>query len=288
MQTQDLDVSKRFALMNGKIIELHNFDCYEGLAKFPERHFDVVVTSPPYNLGVRYSQYDDLVPRDEYLDWLGKVAGMIKEKMKDDGSFFLNIGSAPRNPWLPFEIASRFRKLFELQNTIHWIKSIYIENESYGEKLTKPINIGHYKPINGNRFLNDAHEYIFHFTKTGNVPLNRASIGVPYKDAGNISRWKKAISGIRCRGNTWYIPYKTIHSRDRQRPHPATFPPEIAEMCVRLHGLDKDPDMVVLDPFMGLGNTSLACQKLRVNCVGFEIDKSYFEENCKLLEQKPL
>lgn len=270
----------RFELPMGKNIDLYNMDCLEGLDLFSNNHFDVVVTSPPYNLGISYGRYDDNISRENYLSWIEKVAMKIKQKMKDEGSFFLNMGASPTNPWGPFEVAMRLRSHFQLQNIIHWIKSIYIENESYGKKLE--INVGHYKPINGQRFLNDNHEYIFHFTKSGNVPLDRLSIGVPYKDTGNINRWKSGASGKRCRGNTWYIPYKTIQFREKDRPHPATFPVELAEKCILLHGVREK--IVALDPFMGIGHTSIACKKLGISCVGFEIDPEYFTTNILLLQ----
>ena len=223
---------------------------------FPDRYFDVIVTSPPYNLGIQYNSYNDDIPRNKYLELIKKVTIKIKQKMKDDGSLFLNIGSSPTNPSLPFEIISILSSHLTLQNTIHWIKSIYIENESYGNKVS--LNVGHYKPINSDRFLNNNHEFIFHFTKSGNVKLDRLAIGVPYKDAGNIKRWNKPTgkSGLRCRGNCWYIPYKTIRSSDKETPHPATFPIEIPENCIKLHGISSD--LIVLDPFMGIGTTSLA------------------------------
>lgn len=277
-----MNAIERIVLKNGKLIELHNSDCLVGMDEFSDKYFSIIVTSPPYNLGVKYNRYNDTIPRNEYLDWLDRVAQKIKQKMTDDGSFFLNVGASPSSPWGPFEIALKLRTHFSLQNTIHWVKSIYVENESYGQK--QAVNVGHFKPIAGTRFLNHSHEYVFHFTKNGHIPLDRLSIGVPYKDGGNIDRWKNGSLGIRCRGNTWYIPYKTINSRDKERPHPATFPVELAEMCIRLHGLKKRPDNVVLDPFMGLGHTSLACSKLGVNCVGFEIDTTYFKENVRILK----
>jgi site-specific DNA-methyltransferase (adenine-specific) len=270
----------RFPVRANAVIELHNIDCLEGLNLVPDKKFDVVVTSPPYNLGISYGTYDDTLPREAYLNWLEKVAILIKQKMNDDGSFFLNIGSSPTIPWGPFEVAARLRSHFYLQNVIHWIKSIYVENESYGVKVA--LNVGHYKPINSRRFLNQNHEHIFHFTKYGDVAIDRLSIGVPYKDDINSKRWKNGNNGIRCRGNCWYVPYKTICSRDKQRPHPATFPMEIAENCIRLHGITDNTS--VLDPFMGIGNTSLACIKLGVNCVGFEIDKEYYETNIQLIK----
>jgi site-specific DNA-methyltransferase (adenine-specific) len=263
-------------------IVLYNLDCAKGMTKLSSSSIDCIVTSPPYNLGISYNEYDDTLPRDRYISWLISVFKGLKTKLKLDGSLFLNIGSAPSSPWGPFEVISALRPYFVLQNSIHWIKSIYVENDSYGER--KSLNVGHYKPINGNRFLNDTHEYIFHLTKTGRVPLDRLSIGVPYKDKGNIERWRNGSAGLRCRGNTWYVPYKTINSRERERPHPASFPIEIAEMCIKLHGIRLNPT-TVLDPFMGIGNTALACRKLGVGCIGFEIDKSYYETSVKLLKQ---
>jgi len=65
--------------------------------------------------------------------------------------------------------------------------------------------------------------------------------------------------------------------RDKDRPHPATFPIELAENCIRLHG-SRD-DLVMLDPFLGIGNSALAAQECGVaKFIGFEIDDDYFAE----------
>jgi site-specific DNA-methyltransferase (adenine-specific) len=264
-------------------IVLANLDCREGIRALPTESFDVVVTSPPYNLGTSYGTYDDTGDRESYLSWIEQVADEVKSRLKPDGSFFLNVGSSPTNPWGPFEIVSRLRSHFELQNVFHWIKSIYVENESYGTKAA--LSVGHYKPINSERFVNDTHEYIFHLTKSGSVPLRRLAIGVPYKDKGNVARWKGGGAGVRCRGNSWYIPYSTIQSRETERPHPASFPSGIAEMCLKLHGLDKG-QLLVLDPFMGIGNTAIACRELGTRCVGFEIDPEYHATSLRLLRRE--
>lgn len=137
------------------------------------------------------------------------------------------------------------------------------------------IAVGHYKPIGGSRFLHDCHEYIFHFTKSGKVPLDRLAVGVPYQDKTNIGRWHSAKRDKRCRGNTWFVPYKTIRDRDNQRPHPSSFPVALPEMCIKLHGVSKAK--LVLDPFAGIGSTALACLSIGVSFVGFDIDKQYLE-----------
>jgi site-specific DNA-methyltransferase (adenine-specific) len=251
-------------------------DCLEGMRAFIEpEEVDVIITSPPYNIGVSYAQYDDTIPRLDYLDWMEKVAEECRRVLKPAGSFFLNIGQKPTDLWVPWEVASRLRHHFVLQNVIVWVKSIAIEKEDAGKfpGVTKNIAAGHFKPIGGNRFLNDAFEYVFHFTKTGEVALNRLAVGVPYQDKSNIGRWKSATKDRRCRGNTWFIPYETIQDRARERPHPSSFPVKLPWMCIRLHGVART--RLVLDPFMGIGSTAIACIRLGVPFVGFEIDEGY-------------
>jgi site-specific DNA-methyltransferase (adenine-specific) len=262
-------------------VHLHLEDCFLGMKKLPQGSVDVVVTSPPYNLGVKYRVYNDRISREEYLEWLETWAVEVARVLSPSGSLFLNIGGKPKDPWGPMEVAFRFRNHLQLQNTIHWIKSIAIDRTNNGDDhgLKEDVNVGHIKPINSRRYVSDAHEYIFHFTKSGDVELERKAIGVPYKHKSNITRWKSSGSDLRCRGNTWFIPYKTIVSRDRDRPHPASFPPRLAEMCVKLHGLSKVE--TVMDPFMGLGNTAVACVHLKKSCLGYEIDPEYWKVSCE-------
>ena len=251
-------------------------DCVEGMARLPDGDVDLVVTSPPYNLGVRYRKYSDRQDRRTYLDWCAIWAEQIRRVLKPTGSFFLNIGSAPSNPLLPHEIVFQLHGLFVLQNTIHWIKSIAIDQRTFG----------HFKPISSKRFLNDCHEYIFHFTIDGKIDIDRLALGVPYQDKSNIARWSHTRGrDVRCRGNTWFIPYETIQSRAKERPHPATFPVALARNCIKLHGVSRVKTM--LDPFLGIGNSAVAAKKCGVRrFVGFEIDRTYLAEARRRLELK--
>lgn len=246
------------------------------MTRLPADGVDLVVTSPPYNLGIRYGKYSDRESRESYLKWCHAWAGQVRRVLRPDGSFFLNIGAAPSNPMLPHEIVFQLRDLFVLQNTVHWIKSIAIDDRTFG----------HFKPISSKRFVNDCHEYIFHFTRTGRVEINRLGIGVPYQDKSNISRWSHTRGGDkRCRGNTWFIPYRTIQSREKERPHPATFPVQLAEWCIKLHGSSRVKTM--LDPFLGIGNSARAASNCGVKrFIGFEIDESYLEEAKRRLKSK--
>ncbi|MFH0821788.1 MAG: site-specific DNA-methyltransferase [Pseudomonadota bacterium] len=264
----------RFEPGPGAPIILYQGDCLYGMENLlAPSSIDVVVTSPPYNIGVKYGAYDDKVPRHAYLEWMSRWGWLVKRVLKPEGSLFLNMGSKPSDPWVPMDVAGRLRDTFVLQNVFHWVKSIYIEANSYGEAVS--LNVGHFKPINSKRFITDTHEYVFHFTHSGKVELDRLAVGVPYKDKSNVTRWKSAGTGVRCRGNTWFIPYSTIQNRASERPHPAGYPPELVEMCIKLHGLEKVS--MVLDPFLGIGHTAVACARLGVGMVGFEIDEDYLE-----------
>ena len=256
---------------------MYHGDCISGIKnKLLEKKIDVVVTSPPYNIGVSYNRYKDALPRSDYLKLLSDVSVAIKKVLTDDGSFFINVGSKPSDPWIPLDVANVLREYFTLQNVIVWVKSIAIPKSDVGSypTITADIAVGHFKPLVSDRFVNDCFEFIFHFTKHGNVKLDKLSIGVPYQDKTNIGRWKRAIRDLRDRGNTWFIPYETICDKE-QRPHPSTFPIKLPEMCIKLHGASKCN--VVLDPFIGIGSTALASIRLGVSCIGFDIDKRYLE-----------
>ena len=236
-------------------------DCLTVLPTLEAETVDVVVTSPPYNLGLSYRGYDDTRAEDEYLDWLTRIAREVRRVMKPDASFFLNISGSSSAPWLPFELIVRLRPVFALQNHIVWIKSI----------ATKGDSVGHFKPVGGQRFLHHNHEHLFHLTLSGDVKLDRLAIGVPFKDKSNIARRGHA-KDLRCRGNTWFIPYDTVQSKAEKFHHPSTFPVALPRWCIRLHGR---PNTVVLDPFMGTGTTIVAAELEGVRGIGIEVDPAY-------------
>ncbi len=236
-------------------------DCLNVLPRLESGSVDVVVTSPPYNLGVSYNRYEDHRAENEYLEWMMGVAREIARVMRPDGSFFLNVAGSSSAPWLPFELLVRLRRLFVLQNHITWIKSIAIRRDS----------VGHYKPVPGQRFLHRNHEHIFHLTLSGDVKLDRLAVGVPFKDKSNIARRGHA-QDLRCRGDTWFIPYDTVQSRAAKFHHPSTFPLALPRWCIRLHG---QREVTVLDPFMGTGTALVAASLEAARGIGIEIDPTY-------------
>jgi site-specific DNA-methyltransferase (adenine-specific) len=269
----------RIGLARGRAIELWKEDAIEGLRRrVGSARADVIVTSPPYNLGAAYASYDDRRPRREYLEWIDRAGEAVAGALAPRGSFFLNVGGPPTDPWLPWDIARHVGRSLVLQNVIHWVKSIAIERAQAGREapLAGDLAIGHYKPVSSPRFLHGSHEYVFHFTHTGDVRLDRLAVGVPYQDKSNVTRWRSAAQDRRCRGNTWFLPYTTIRLRTADRPHPATFPPELPERCFRLHGLSRI--RLAVDPFVGIGASAIAAARLSLPFVGFDVDSGYLRE----------
>ncbi len=249
----------------------------DALRELPRRvgAADVVVTSPPYNRGIAYATYEDARPRDDYLRWTGRLGRRVADALAPDGSFFLNVAGSPKDPWLAWDVARAVRRSLVLQNVIHWVKSIAIDRRAAGRSagLDRDLALGHYKPLSSRRFLHGAHEYVFHFSRTGTVPIDRLAIGVPYQDRSNVGRWRRPATPLRCRGNTWFLPYSTIRRASVDRPHPATFPPELPEWCLRLHGVERI--RLAVDPFVGIGASAVAAVRAGVDFVGIDVDPGY-------------
>ena len=237
-------------------------DCVSAMSKIAAKSINVVVTSPCYNLGVKYNKCRDDLPFERYLQWLEDVFVQIKRVLKDDGSFFLNVGSSRNKPWNAMRVAETAGKFFVMQNEIVWVKAISVDGTSYG----------HFTPISGDRYLNHCFETVYHFTKTGKVKLDRLAVGVPFEYECNLLR-NSAKENLRCGGDVWFIPYETIQEKGEKGLHPAIFPVELAARCIRLAGVKKN--MVVVDPFCGTGSTLIACKELGVKGIGIEIDPAY-------------
>ena len=250
-------------------------DCIAGLTNLQEP-ISVIVTSPPYNIGLKYHGGRD--DKTDYLAWMESVFIACEKVLSDKGHFFLQVGGIASRPLIPWEVLSRALAIgFVLQNEIVWIKSISISDQSED-------SYGHFKPVPGKRLLTGTHEFIFHLTKTGNEPVDRLAVGVPLKYKSNLIRHDKSCEGprpdVRCRGNSWFIPYETIQSKADRRNHPAVFPTALPEMCIKLAGVPKGS--LIVDPFLGTGTTLVACRRLGMRGIGFDISGEY----CKIAEAR--
>jgi len=154
--------------------ELHLHDCIDWMNSQEEKSINCIITSPPYNLDIKYGKYEDDLPRDSYLKWLHDIAVAMKRVLTDNGQLFLNVGYSNVDPWVAMDVAQVFRNVFVLQNNFTWVKHIAVNDQGYGQ----------YKPIASDRFSSATTESIFHFTKDGKVKIDRLAIGQRNKGEG--------------------------------------------------------------------------------------------------------
>ena len=183
-------------------------DCRDVFRHLQPHSVDVIVTSPPYNLGIQYSQYEDSLSPAEYLAWTAEWVAGAARVLRPDGSLFLNVGTRPSDPWTALDVAQAARPHLRLQNIIHWIKSIAIDRGSTGaaagldaRSRRRPLQTDQQRPL------------------PQRLPRVRLSLHAERLDAARSARPRRAVSGpiehrpvalgrgrVRCRGNTWFIP----------------------------------------------------------------------------------
>jgi len=252
-----------------KLIEGDNIEVIKGMEK---ESVDLIVTSPPYNLDMPYGEYSDKIPYQEYLSKMQQTFIECKRVLKEDGHLFLNIAGSSTQPWIGFDIANTLRDTYVLQNNICWVKSF--------EDTPNGCIRGHGKPVNSNRYLSRTWEFILHFTKNGNAPLDHETSGVLYAEKWREGNKKRTGRDWRPTNNTWFIPYETIGSfggkdaKDKLRGnHPAVFPKGLVKKCCSLVG-NKG---TLLDPFIGSGTSIIAALEAGMDSIGIDLDPNYIE-----------
>lgn len=226
-------------------------DAIEIMSTMSKDQYGAVITSPPYNIGINYGEFKDKMGTNDYDNF---TESWVKEALRVAPVAAINFGAPTSSAINLAKFMLAVSKVGVIQSHIIWVKSISTEDWSYG----------HFKPVNSRRYLTNTNESVFIVSRDGKYILDRLAVGVPFKDKSNIKRFKSNQSDLRCRGNVWYIPYKT---RNAGVNHPATYPVELAEMMIKIVGTPSK----ILDPFMGSGTTRLASQNLKVEADGIDL-----------------
>jgi site-specific DNA-methyltransferase (adenine-specific) len=227
-------------------------DCIEGMSGISDSTIDLAVTSPPYKDSDGYN-----------LRLMYDFIRQVYRILKPNSLFFLNFGHLAEDKFRPFEVCHIARECgFNLNDTIVWIKN-------------------HYRPIQGNKRLNNLTEFIFLLYKGEMPDLDRLSIGVPYADKSNAKRFASGRD-LKCGGNTWYIPYETIQ-KSSQKHHPDRFPVELPERCIKLSGVKSG---TILDPFAGSGSSMIAAINYGLDFIGFEKNEENWEIACHRINER--
>jgi site-specific DNA-methyltransferase (adenine-specific) len=217
-----------------------------------EGSIDLVVTSPPYNVDIKYNSHDDKMTYQDYLNFTESWLKRCHELLKDDGRFCLNIPldkNKDGQQSVCADITTIAKQVgFKYHSTIIWNEQNISRRTAWGS------------------WLSAAAPYVI-------APVE--VIVVLYKKS-----WKKTSGSQRSditkkEFMEWTNGVWTFMGESKKRiGHPAPFPVELPMRCIKLFSFVGD---TVLDPFLGSGSTLLACIKTGRNGIGVEIDRSYCE-----------
>lgn len=217
-----------------------------------ENSIDLIVTSPPYNLDIKYNSHDDKMPYNNYLSFTREWLAQCYKFIKDDGRFCLNIPldkNKGGHQSVCADITTIAKQVgFKYHSTIIWNEQNISRRTAWGS------------------WLSASAPYVI-------APVE--VIIVLYK-----MEWKKA-RGIQKSDITkkefmeWTNGLWNFRGESKKKVgHPAPFPVELPKRCIKLFSFVGDS---VLDPFLGSGSTLLACLETGREGKGVDIDKKYCE-----------
>lgn len=232
-------------------------DSCEVLKQMPDNCIDIIFTSPPYNFGLDYHQNQDDKYWDEYFHQLFAIFTQCIRVLKYGGRILINIQPLFSDYIPTHHIISNFF----LQQKMIWKGEILWEKNNYNCKYTA---WGSWKSPS-NPYLKYTWEFIEIFCK-GSLKKegNSANIDISAEEFKQsvIARWSIAPE------------------KDMQKwGHPAMFPEKLVEKALKLFSYQED---IVLDPFNGVGTTSLVAKKLNRKYIGIDISPQY----CKKAEER--
>jgi adenine-specific DNA-methyltransferase len=244
-----------------------NGDVEEFFAKLPrEPIFDLVVSSPPYNIGKSYESKGAL---EKYLEWQERVIDQLVPRLKDTGSICWQVGNFVDNGEiapLDIEFAPIFKKhKLQLRNRIIW-------------------HFGH--GLHTKRRFSGRYETVMWYTKSDDYIFNLDAVRVPAKYPG-----KKHFKGPNVgkpSGNplgknpedVWDIPnVKSNHVEKTE--HPCQFP---VGLIKRLVLATTNEGALVFDPFAGVASSGVAAALHGRRFVGCELSRDYANTGLKRLQ----
>jgi len=220
----------------------------EKMDALPDSSVHLMVTSPPYNVG---KDYDEDLTLDEYLAFLRRVWREAYRVLVPGGRACINVANLGRKPYIPlhaFIARDMIESGFLMRGEIIWDK---------GASASGSTAWGSWQS-SSNPTLRDVHEYVLVYSKGG---FRRKR---PEGREDTITREQF----LEYTKSVWTFPTESA----RKIGHPAPFPIELPYRLIQLYTYSGE---VVLDPFMGSGQTALAARKAGRNFVGYEISEEY-------------
>lgn len=244
-------------------------DCRELLSELPDQCVDLVVTSPPYNLG---KEYEARIALQEYVEGQRIVIEECARILKPSGSIFWQVGSfSDRGQLIPLDI--RFFPVLEEagllpRNRIMWIRP-------HGLHARKKFSA--------------RHETILWFSKSDEYQFDLDPIRVPQKYQGKTFHKGARRGELSCHpdgknpGDIWSF-RNVKHNHEEQTVHPCQFP---EDLVARIMLCTTRPGDVVMDPYMGTGTTAVVARDFGRHFLGAELDPGYHEVALRRLAGEP-
>ncbi len=234
----------------------------------------LIVTSPPYNVGVEYLQHQDAMVLEEYLAFLNSVWIECVRVLCRGGRIAVNVANTWRKPYLPLN-AYIARQLIDLGL---WMRGEIIWHKGASAGISTAW--GSFARAS-NPTLRDVHEYILVFSKES-WRLEETHGSASGIENLEFVEWTKSV---------WHAPQDEMADsqqslwqfdtqskrRNGSSDHPTPFPLDLPLRLILLYSNIGD---LVLDPFMGSGTTALAAKLTQRHYVGYEISAEY----CALAE----
>ncbi|MBI5409261.1 MAG: hypothetical protein HZA14_07835, partial [Nitrospirae bacterium] len=239
---------------------LINGDCFEELDKLPDNSIDFCFADPPYNLNKKYESWNDGIDIQTYFEWCDKWLSSLARVLKPGRTLaVLNI---------PQWCIRHFRHLITLMDYQDWI---------VWEGLSMPV-----------RMIMPAHYSILCFSKGKprplpglarqyNSPLEKKAVETlsdNYCIRPSCMKTRKRLQykDTEIASNLWWDIHRLKHN-SRRVDHPCQLPPNF---MYRLIALFTHENEIVLDPFNGVGTTTLTAKELNRRYIGIELSECYF------------
>lgn len=231
----------------------------ESMADLPDSSVHLMVTSPPYNVG---KDYDENLTLDEYLAFLCRVWSETYRVLVPGGRACINVANLGRKPYIPLHlyIARDLIDLgFLMRGEIIWDKATSASSSTAWGSWQSASN-----PT-----LRDTHEYILVFSK--------GNFWRPKMDGREDTITKEQF--LEYTKSVWAFTAESA----KKIGHPAPFPVELPYRCIQLYTYSNE---VVLDPFIGSGQTALAAKKAGRSFVGYELNDEYVKLARKRINER--
>lgn len=238
-------------------VVIFNADTTNLMALLPPDSINLIVTSPPYNIGKEYETVMDI---QKYVEWTKAWTKGIPRVLTRSGAFWLNLG------YVKFDDKAKALPLPYLlwdKIDLHLIQEVVW---NYGAGVA------------GKRFLSPRNEkWLWYVMDSENYTFNLDAI----RDPDVKYPTQKKNGKLRCNtigknpSDVWQIAKVTSgtdRSSPERTPHPAQFPTDLIDRIIL--GFSNEEE-TVLDPFLGSGSTAISCLKHNRKVIGFEIREDY-------------